>query len=722
MNRIVLIIFITTILSLHSVYTFATDKTSTGNGNWNNNNTWNPSGIPSQNDNVTIIAGHTITVNNNASCANLIIDGTLQCTNKDLSVYGTTAISSTGTLSDNSNNGINNFSGLVTINSGGSMNFTVVTTAQNLIFQNGITNNGSSFSAGGVLFNTNNQTIAGSTSYNFANSVIVTGINLTNNATVSMTNTAAGTLSGTGIWTQGSTGILNYSGSAITIASFDVSATGNTFNYNSNSSQTIFNPVSGKYYNLNISNTGTKTLSSSVDVNGNLTISDLAILSVSTFDMTIAGDWINSSTAADPFIEGTRTVTFDGTSAQNIFNTGNANGTVFNNITVNNSFPVTALTLNAATTVNGTLTLQDGHIITTATNILVLGTAATVSIGATPDSSFVKGPMIQTYNVSASSVTKIFPIGKGNIMHRADLSIRQTNTTATQYTGEFFYSSATALGYTLPGTLSKVSDIDYWNISNGGAANVSTASIQLYYFPDDGVTDTPNLRIAKSDGAGNWLDIGGNGTATPTGTITSSVNFTTAFSKFSLANAKGGSNTLPIELSSFGAKPDNGFINITWSTLSETNNDFFTVEKSKDAINFEPVVLVNGAGNSNELLQYSAKDYEPFQGILYYRLKQTDFDGTFTFSDIVPVFISNDQLFSLFIYPNPANDIININLSNIIQKGNLVIYNQYGASVFQENFSSKNELKIDVSCFSKGIYFMKISNGDKAFSGKFIVQ
>lgn len=79
----------------------------------------------------------------------------------------------------------------------------------------------------------------------------------------------------------------------------------------------------------------------------------------------------------------------------------------------------------------------------------------------------------------------------------------------------------------------------------------------------------------------------------------------------------------------------------------------------------------------------------------------------------------NDKL---NIYPNPANDIIRVNLANIGEKGDLVIYNQLGASIYQENISSKNELKIDVSGFSKGIYFMQISDGSKFLSGKFIVQ
>jgi|GEM_PF-1723258 len=469
----------------------------------------------------------------------------------------------------------------------------------------------------------------------------------------------------------------------------------NTVHYSGITDQTIVIAQQSTYYNLALEGSGTKLMLAETHLHGNFICN------------AVFGD--NQKTL---IADGIRMQYFSGTVPPTLYN-----------LTVNNTFPVSALTLNIVTTVNGILTLQDGHIITTRANILVLGIPAIVSIGTTPDSSFVRGPMIQTYN-SLSSVTKIFPVGKGNIMHRADLTITQTNTTATQDTVEFFYSSATALGYTLPATLSKVSDIDYWDIGVGSPTNVSTASIQLCFFPIDVVTDIPNLRVAKSDDAGNWLDIGAAGAAGAkvlTGTINSSANFT-KFSIFSLANAKDGSNNLPIELLSFDAKSDNDLVNITWATTSETNNNYFTIEKSMDAEYFEMVTIVGGAGNSNILLNYSAKDNEPLPGVSYYRLKQTDFDGKFSFSDIVKVDFSKS--IEVTIYPNPFSTyaVITINDASLNNDYVLRIYNVLGTEVMNRIVTNQSTT-IETSILPTGIYSYNVFQNNKNIqSGKLIAQ
>jgi len=78
-------------------------------------------------------------------------------------------------------------------------------------------------------------------------------------------------------------------------------------------------------------------------------------------------------------------------------------------------------------------------------------------------------------------------------------------------------------------------------------------------------------------------------------------------------------------------------IELYWVTSNEINNDYFTIEKSNDGINFEIVEIILGAGNSDILLEYSFVDKNPINGISYYRLKQTDFDGKFEYSDIISV-------------------------------------------------------------------------------------
>jgi hypothetical protein len=92
--------------------------------------------------------------------------------------------------------------------------------------------------------------------------------------------------------------------------------------------------------------------------------------------------------------------------------------------------------------------------------------------------------------------------------------------------------------------------------------------------------------------------------------------------------------TLPIELVSFDAgKNEEQRVTLTWVTASEINNNFFTIERSKNGFDFVPILNIPGAGNSTSTLHYSIEDENPLEGDNYYRLKQTDYDGAFTYSE-----------------------------------------------------------------------------------------
>ncbi len=109
--------------------------------------------------------------------------------------------------------------------------------------------------------------------------------------------------------------------------------------------------------------------------------------------------------------------------------------------------------------------------------------------------------------------------------------------------------------------------------------------------------------------------------------------------------------SLPIELGSFTARPENQSVHLDWVTASEQDNDFFTVERSIDGEVFEFVARVEGAGNSLSEIAYNVIDEDPYIGWNYYRLKQTDFDGQSAFSDLVAVLVDEPQ--SLVLFPNP---------------------------------------------------------------------
>jgi hypothetical protein len=118
----------------------------------------------------------------------------------------------------------------------------------------------------------------------------------------------------------------------------------------------------------------------------------------------------------------------------------------------------------------------------------------------------------------------------------------------------------------------------------------------------------------------------------------------TGFSTFTINGSSAPNTALPVELLFFSATAHNQKqVILNWATASELNNDFFTVERSIDGLNWEVVEFVNGNGTTPLRNDYSTTDIRPFTGLSYYRLKQTDFDGAFEYSYIVSVFIDGEE-------------------------------------------------------------------------------
>jgi len=129
---------------------------------------------------------------------------------------------------------------------------------------------------------------------------------------------------------------------------------------------------------------------------------------------------------------------------------------------------------------------------------------------------------------------------------------------------------------------------------------------------------------------------------------------------------------LPVELLSFNAVPDSSKVKATWVTATEVNSDYFEVQKTKDGNSYLKVAVVKAAGNSSYNRYYQAYDLAPYQGTSYYRLKETDLDGSFKyFGDVVVNF--NDASFALF--PNPAHqgDVLTINYNSDYGSDNMVL-------------------------------------------------
>jgi hypothetical protein len=172
----------------------------------------------------------------------------------------------------------------------------------------------------------------------------------------------------------------------------------------------------------------------------------------------------------------------------------------------------------------------------------------------------------------------------------------------------------------------------------------------------------------------------------------------------------------PITLLNFKAVKNESQVDIDWQTATEINNDYFTVEKSKNGIDFTTVGIVDGAGNSQSTLNYQTTDHSPYNGISYYRLKQTDFDGKFSYSNIEAVNFNGNK--NITVYPNPGTGIFSIQGLN--EEAEISVQNPLGQVVLiQKVFSDSSE--IDLSSQSDGVYFIKANNGDSSTSIKIII-
>ena len=179
---------------------------------------------------------------------------------------------------------------------------------------------------------------------------------------------------------------------------------------------------------------------------------------------------------------------------------------------------------------------------------------------------------------------------------------------------------------------------------------------------------------------------------------------------------------LPIELLSFNAICSGNKVILNWATVSETNNDFFTIERSTDANDFTLIGTVNGAGNSNTTLYYQFI-YQPETGnfepstVYYYRLKQTDYNGNYTYSGIDAVSCSDSPFEYINVYPNPASDQLNCNISSKENTvANISITDVPGQRVILEKVNiskGENHLLINISALAPAPYYFKIetSNG-----------
>ncbi len=209
------------------------------------------------------------------------------------------------------------------------------------------------------------------------------------------------------------------------------------------------------------------------------------------------------------------------------------------------------------------------------------------------------------------------------------------------------------------------------------------------------------------------------------GSVINSASITT-YSAFALASFSF-SNPLPVALVTFDAFPHGNQVHLSWTTASQNNNDYFTIERSADGIAFNEVANIDAAANGNQIINYSLTDQHPYNGTSYYRLKQIDFNGKFTYTNMEAVTMKDNFDYSIF--PNPSqgtNTFISIHGTkddNI----NVSVYDDIGRVVFSKSIifdqTESNTVAIETAHkLASGLYSVIIKSNQKSEVGKLIVN
>lgn len=181
--------------------------------------------------------------------------------------------------------------------------------------------------------------------------------------------------------------------------------------------------------------------------------------------------------------------------------------------------------------------------------------------------------------------------------------------------------------------------------------------------------------------------------------------------------------TLPISLKSFTATPLNrNAALLSFATALEQNNDYFSIERSADGLRFEEIGQVKGAGNSLTAREYSYTDNAPLRGINYYRLKQTDYDGKFSFSPVVSLsFDGVDRGNGVRLSPQPVKDQLAVTLEQAFQQdARWELYDLSGRLLQAGTLAAEaNSFSIEAATLTNGAYVLRITGDQQVITRKF---
>jgi hypothetical protein len=650
-------------------YTVASSYGATTTGNWNTLGTWANGAVPASGSAVTIAAN--VTLDAAATVGNITINSgaTLNGSSNTLTVNSGSTFTNNGTF--NANTGTVTVSGNATFTNNGTFN---ANTGTVLFAGSGTTKtltgtfgfNNVEITGGGVTFSaasTVNSTLILSGGYISTAPIYATGSTLKYNVNYNRSNE----------WKTASGAGYPYHVQLSNNSVLDPGANSNTGTVLNCAGNLTIDAGSAIYLDF-----GSDDMTVPLIVGGNLVMSgSLSASDVAGGDIKIGGNWTRTGT----FAPKARAVFFNGGSGDQTVTA--TSGETFDYMIVDKSSGSLVLASNVSC--NQTLTLTNGNMVL-GSNSLFLATAA--SGGSTGSHVVTDGAGKLT--ISNFTGSKTFPVGPTTAIYAP--------VTVNNMVSARNFSINVGTTVTSPTDATKVVNLQ-WDITPSNASG-NNADLTFSW---------PASSQASGFGyvSGMLLQVGHYNTGTSTwdvaktGTISGSDPYSvtgTGFTNFS-PFAVGSLGALPVELVDFKAVAKDNTTLLNWSTASEKNNDHFEVERSYNATNWQTITTVKGHGTTNLPQQYNYTDVQANAGLNYYRLKQVDDNGAFTYSKIVSVLVGKGS--ALKTYPNPAAT--ELTILGMDESGSIQILDGTGKLI--KTVQGTNLLNIND--LPNGVYFVR---------------
>jgi hypothetical protein len=485
------------------------------------------------------------------------------------------------------------------------------------------------------------------------------------------------------------------------------------------------------FYHLTVAkNGGTLTFNTNIFARGNFSINGpTGIVNVNSKNIEVGGNFYNyngniSFTGHGAGAPGS-TLTFTRRSGINQLFQNDGTILTLNNVTMNQIAAGGTVSLNANATsdiilgTSGVLTLTQGVIVTgagTAREVNVTNSASAACTSGNTNS-WVYGYLRRAIATAASSYD--FPVGTLTNYERANINYTIAPGGAYNLLAQFKTWGGANCAFPGPGPAASECitasytplpyfDHGYWNIDASIGAPTGTYDATLY-----NVAMTNNAgsgwTVVKAASGSCAFSLQGTCWIPSTAAQTRRLGLT-GFSDFATVQSQ---NPLPIELLFFEAAQINNYVSCKWVTAVEINNDHFELERSTDAATYNSIGRIKGfgAGVSANTLYYHFNDEEICAGKVYYRLKQVDMNGTYTYSDVVSVSCKNSLI---NLSPNPTSHNVILNFYEPAE-GNVtvVVTDMVGQVVLKQPVSITsgfNDVEVDVNTLPEGVYYLQVVN------------